>query len=168
MSEKHNTNPVSPAMIGTQYGAYAGLASIIYNLTAMTLSLHENTLVGILGTAVPIIFMVLGVRAYRQSNENIASFGQAYLVCIMVALLTALLAAVFTYVYFSFLNPEFYEATIEKAILQMEERGTPDEAIEAAKRFMSPAYSAVFGFFGNVIILGLVGLIVAAILKKSE
>ncbi|WP_038029071.1 DUF4199 domain-containing protein [Thermonema rossianum] len=168
MDEKQNTSSVSPAIVGAQYGAYAGLASVIYSLAAMTLGVHENTLVGILGVAVPVIFMALGIFAYRRANEGSASFGQAYLVCIMVALLTAVIASIFTYVYFSFLNPEFYEATIEQAVLRMEEKGTPDEAIETAKRFMTPGYSAVFGFLGNIFILGIIGLLVAAILKRSE
>lgn len=167
MDEKHNTSS-SPVSIGIQYGAYAGIASIAYSLVAMTLGVHENTLVGILGVAVPIIFMALGVFTYRRANEGSASFGQAYLVCIMVALLTAVIASIFTYVYFSLINPEFYEATIEQAVLRMEEKGTPDEAIETAKRFMTPGYSAVFGFLGNLFILGIIGLIVAAILRKSS
>ncbi|GIV38869.1 MAG: hypothetical protein KatS3mg033_0669 [Thermonema sp.] len=163
-----NLSPSSPAIIGAQYGAYAGLASIFYSLAAMTLGVDQNTIVEIIGTAVPVIFMVLGVLTYRRQNDGLASFGQAYLVCFMVASLTAVIASIFTYAYFSLINPEFYEATIEQAVLRMEEKGTPDEAIETAKRFMTPGYSAVFGFLGNIFILGIIGLLVAAILKRSE
>ena len=132
---------------------------------------------GFLGTALSYVIsigaLILGISAYKKSNNNFLSLGDGVKQGILIGLVGGLVSAIYTVIFFQFIEPDMLENIRETAIQQAEDRGQINEdSEEMMSGIMNTFTSPLFFFFATIIMkffLGLfVGLITGAIMKNER
>lgn len=164
--------------LGIKYGIICGLVYVVFGLGNLLLGSSGSTnavLPSLLGIAmfVATFFVIFyGVKDYRDNvNGGRLQVGEAVKLGTLIALIGALIAAVFIILYHKVIDPEYmdrYMATMEEV---WEESGMSDEQMEQTKKwtsmFKSPFLTAGFTIVWYCL-WGLVkGLISGAILKRE-
>jgi hypothetical protein len=155
-----------------RYGLLTGLVGIVISLV-LNMSHMEQSPVKWLSVVVLIGGIILGQKAYKQANGQFMSYGEGLGVGVIVSGVSAVLSAVFSYVYVTFIDPEMTARILDKARADMEARGTMTDAqIDQAMHFTSmfvqgPALVGV-ALVGGIVMGLLVSLITAAILKNPK
>jgi hypothetical protein len=120
-----------------------------------------------------IVAMVLAVKTHR--NEDLGgfiSFGRAFGAAFLTGLVVAVIGFIWSFIFLQLIDPSILEVIAEATRTSMEERGMSasdiDQAWGITKMFISAPAIAFFGFiftlFGSVV----VGLIVAAVMKRQQ
>lgn len=159
-----------------KYGIIGSLLAFAWTLVGYVMGNETQEKLKWLSMLVMIIIVVFCFRAVineeKKANEGFISFGKAFGMAFKTGLVMALCSAVFTYLYFNFINPEYMEFAIQKAQEQMQSQGLSDEQIDMSMKmqakFMTPAMMTIVAFFSSVIIYVIVSLIMGAIMKKEN
>ncbi len=106
-----------PIRIGTKYGVYAMLISLI--MSVLSYIINPGLMMSWI-TVVPIIIvLVLMVRAAKDTRahyDNKLSFGQGFMAALATFALPAFISIAFTYILFNFVDPSMVEMQKEMAI----------------------------------------------------
>ena len=165
--------------ISTNYGIYLGvlLALITVISYAVDLSLLTNMWVGIFIMIAIIVFGIISVAKVKQAQNGYASFKDAFTSYFITVLIGLLISTFVSYLLFNFIDPEAAEvlkqATIEKTVEMLQGFNSPSEAIEQAVEQIESQnqYSLgniAKGLAGYLVVFSIIGLIVAAAMKKSN
>jgi hypothetical protein len=108
----------------------------------------------------------------RNMHGGYITFGKAYGVAILTSLITWFCYSIFAYFYFKFINPELIEVIKEMQMAQYEKQGMSEEQIEKimsmSESWMNAGMMSIWSFVGMMIGAAILGLIMAAILKKEN
>jgi len=156
------------------YGLYLGLATVIISLVkyAMGALYNQEYYSGILGLILTIAFLVLGIKKYKADNGGFLAFGQAVKIGIGVAMISAIINIVYLLLLTNVLEPDFAINTIEaQKIMMADSFGMTEGQIEEATKNSLDNFN--LSLLGGVLIMnlfigGIISLIAAAIMKKSE
>jgi len=167
-----STTPVSTTSVGTRYGLLTGLVSIIISFVLNVSHLEQSpakwlTLIVLVGG------VMLAQKNYRQANGGFMSYGEGLGVGMVVAAISSVLGAAFSYIYVTLIDPEMPARIMDKARADMEARGTMsdaqiDQAMHWTAMFMQGPAMAGIALVGGLIMGLVVSLITAAILKNSK
>jgi hypothetical protein len=164
--------PTSPTSVGLRYGLLAGLAGIVIALV-LNITRLEQSPAKWLSAVVLIAGIILAQKAFRKANGEFMSYGQGLGVGMTVVGVSAVLSAVFSYVYITFIDPDMTARILDKARADLEAGGNMSDAqIEQAMSWTAmlmqgPALVGVALLSG--LLMGLfVSLITAAILKNAK
>jgi hypothetical protein len=165
--------------ISTNYGLYLGLAltAITVLVYALMIDLFTEWWLGILLILLIIGFGLAAGLKSRKSMGGFISFKNAFTSYFITIAIGTLISTIVGIVIFNFVDPESAEYINEKIITMtaqtMENWGAPqaniDEAIskmEGQNNFSTAAQ--VQSYFVRLIILALIGLIVAAVVKRND
>jgi len=160
-----------PALI---YGAILGFVGILVGVLFYFLNLTTQTWAGYVSIAITIAVMAYCLVAYRKEYMGgYASFGQVFLMALVIGIIATILSAIYTYLMYAVIDPglsEKMQLMAEERIInnpripesmhgdlleRMEGRFTPGRMIRTA---------LIWGSIGNAII----GLILAAFIKKNK
>ena len=154
----------------TAFGLASAIATIILAL-GLYLADLRNSALNYLSYPILITIMVIGVRKWREQNGGFLGFGPTYMHLFLQTLAFSVIITVWTMVFMSVIAPGLMEEEMLKQQVKMEEEGMSQAQIEMAmsyaRKFSSPGVIAVFALIGNIIFMGLINLIVAAIVKKD-
>ena len=163
-----------------RYGLMLGLISIAFSLVSNIMGFSDprdpNTmmgiLMGVLSFGISIFIIVLALKHYRDElNNGIMSLGQAISVGIMVALVSGLIAAVFSVLYYTVIDPGYFDTILEGTRQKMEDNGMDDDQIDQAMRITSMFSNPIVTFFATLLSSAFVGLIIsliAGLIMKRE
>ena len=169
MSEENMT----PLKVGLKYGGYVALASIALTFFAFFFDddkIETGTIdliadIGILVLTFLITF--IGVRVYRNHNEGFLTFGEAMGTSIFIALFSGIIIAIFSYIYFTHIDPQWSEIIVD----QIDYDEMPSDEAEVARRgaevIGSPFFLAMMSFMASIIMGLIYGVISGAILRKG-
>jgi hypothetical protein len=173
---------VSPWPTGNKYGLYTGLILIVLGLVIHLAGLVDYTDQNASGNWIANIVswggMIAGISLaikYHRDEElgGYVEFGRAFYVGFIVSLIVAILTLVWTYLFFSFIEPDIIEIMKEGAYEQMiEQQGMSEEQADQAmsymKFFLMPAGLSTMAAISTLITGVIFSLIIAAIMKKSN
>jgi hypothetical protein len=162
------------------YGFISALAGAFLTLVLYFLGYHSDPakltaaswIGGLGGLAIASVCTALGVKARRAEVPDDAGFGygQALGAGVLVALVSSVLSAVFTYAYYAFINPGFTEIVIQDKMDKLQAKGISGAQLDQAEKFtrflLNPVPAAIFTLIGGFIVGFLIALIVAAFLKR--
>ena len=159
-----------------KFGLLNGGLAILWSLLMYITGLNRNSnaqWISILQLAIPIAMMAMAVNEYKRTTGNgWITFGKAFNQSFMVGLIGGVIGTAFYFLYISFIDPTFLDFQMEQQMEKMVERGMNDELIEQSMKqvafFMKPAMQCVFGLLFVLIASALLGLLVAAVLKKPN
>lgn len=172
---------MNPAVKTTasRYGLIIAAIGIAYTLIAylVDLKLLVNTFAGIGLWLVNLILLIVAVSMVKKSGGGFISFKEAFSTFVLTYVISALISSVFSILLFSVIDPQaaerLQELIIETTVNMMERFGAPESQIEEQLANMEGSTqfsvgSQVRGFFTGIVIYAVIGLIVAAIMKKNK
>jgi hypothetical protein len=162
------------------YGLYAGLVLILISLISNLLNLVDLTnprgfvsmLINMLNYAIMGIAMVLAVKNFRDNeNGGVVSFGKGFGIGFTTLLTIIVISVVWSYVYFSLIDPAMLETIKDISTEQMREQGLTEDQIEQAasfnSMFMSPLGISIMAGISLLFIGLIIDVVVAAVMKKE-
>lgn len=155
------------------WGIILGLVSIVYSVILYMVDQVFNQTLGYLSILILIAGLVISVKSYRDNVlEGEITFGKAFGFGVLVALVSAVLGAIYNYLLYTVIDPDLQKKMLEMAAEKMLEQGMPegqiDQALEITKRFMSPVFTSIIAVFSGTLFGTIISLVVAAIFKKES
>lgn len=160
-----------------KYGLMAGGISILISLIVYLIDPNSYLKFGGVVSALPMLyFIVAAALAVKQQNKGFISFGDAFKNSWVTYLIYSLLATIFLYILFNFIDPQLIETMKETSIELLEKlRSTlgdesTDEAIKKIEESTQQGVgSLAFSFLISLIFPGaFLSLIIALIVKKED
>ncbi|WP_275315528.1 DUF4199 domain-containing protein [Tenacibaculum bernardetii] len=167
-------NQANSKNIILNYGLYlGGVCSIVHLAIWATGNLIElnwiNSLVWFIAL---IVFLVIGIKKFKEGNNNFMSWGQGLKIGMGIAMISGVISVIYTLLFMNVIDPGFQQIAMEAQQQAWLDGGLTEEQVEnfteSAKNFQSPAMigalilgmSAFFGF--------IISAITAAIMKNNE
>ena len=165
--------------IAIDYGLYLGVVLALFTVIAYAVNIELLTQAwyGIAILIVIIVFGIISVAKAKQRFEGYASFKESFKSYFITVLVGLIISTLVSFVLFNFIDTDAAEvlkqATIEKTIQMLENFSTPtDKIAEAVEQIESQKqYSIaniVKGLAGYLVFFSVIGLIVAAAMKKTN
>ncbi|GGZ82689.1 DUF4199 domain-containing protein [Algibacter mikhailovii] len=165
--------------IAINYGLYLGvlLALITVLAYAINIELLTNMWVGIVILVAIIVFGIISVAKAKQAQNGFASFKQAFTAYFITILIGLVISTFVSFLLFNVVDTEaaevLKEKTIEKTVEMMEGFNSPTDKIDEAVTQIESQnqYSLgniAKGLAGYLVFFSVIGLIVAAAMKKSD
>lgn len=165
--------------IAKNYGTYLGglLALLTVLVYAVSLDMMTNVWYGIFILLLIVVFGIVSVAKTKGESEGYISFKQSFTAYFITILIGLVISTVVSYIIFNIIDSEAAEAikekTIEASIAMMEGLNLPPEAIAEAVDKMEndnqfSIINIVKGLAGQLVLFSIIGLIVAAIMKKNH
>ena len=160
-----------PALI---YGAIVGFVGILLGLVLYFLNLSTENWVQWITLVVTLAVMVYCLVAYR--NEYLggyASFGQMFLMALVIGIISSILGAIYTYILYAVIDPDLSE----KVRLIAEDRvlnnpripeGMHEDILERMEGRFTAARMTRTALIAGIIFNAIIGLILAAFIKKNQ
>jgi type IV secretory pathway TrbD component len=122
----------------------------------------------LLSFAIIIIFMVIGMRSYRDKYLNgKISYAQKLIIGLVISLIAVLISGFLNYSFFELIDPDYMKGQLEDFIVTMEERGFPTEDLEKMSLEMTPFEQWFKGLKYLPIVAVVLSLIIAAFVKSD-
>ena len=163
-------------LIGTLLGALQVLVLFFLGLHGEKIHLMNDLKItlplGVLGFALGVAVIVLGLRAWREAQPDKAmSYGRGVGGGCLIGLWQGLGSMVFTIVYGFVINPGFKDAMVANTMAQMQEKNVPAEAYAMTEKMMNitlnPIVQGLMAVPGSIFVALIVSLIAAAVLKRA-
>lgn len=148
------------------------IMGLVFYLTGVTdMETGESGIANtILSYVISVGAIVMGISAFKKDNANYLSIGEGIKQGLLISLIAGLILAVWTFVFFSFIEPDLLNNMQENALSQS------GEVSEEQEEMMGGIFGAIFnpGTMGVMVLvmklfLGLiVGLIAGAIMKTDK
>lgn|SRR5690606_6684585 len=169
----------SKKSIAINYGLYLGsLLAILTALAyAINLDLLTNMWYGIFIFIAIIVFGIISVAKTKQLQNGFATFKESFTSYFITVLIGLLVSTIVSYLLFNFIDTEaaniLKEKTIESTIQMLESFNTPaDKIAETVEQIESQNQYSILnilkGLAGYLVFFSIIGLIVAAAMKKTN
>lgn len=157
-----------------KWGFYTGLALIALSLIFYILNVDPNNR-GLQFLSYPILIagIVFGTKIYRDNAlEGFISYGRSVGSGVLISLFASIIIALYTYLFFAFVDPSFVEKILEITEQDMIDRGMSDQDIdmgmEMARKFTTPGMMAVTSIFIYTFMGLIFSLLTSFFLKKNK
>ena len=172
-TEVNNASQITTRSVGVRFGLIAALISIAYFLILNVAGINmQKGVWSWLGHAITLALLVLAHKQFKDNGDGFMSYGQGMGITFWMALVSAAIATVFTYLYIKFIDTGFLDLIKQRQIEALHEQGMSeqqiDQALKVSEIFMSAEGIAVSMFIGSIIIALLIGLIVTIFTQKRN
>lgn len=167
-------NQANSKNIILNYGLYLGISSVFVGLIKYAMgSLYTTEFYSAgAGLILLIAFVILGIKKFKSDNGGFMNFGQGVKIGIGVTLIATIITILYYVLLSTVIEPDFMTNTIEaQKVMFADSFGMTEGQIEeATKNSEDNFYLSLFGgiVIWNLFLGGVISLIAAAIMKKSE
>ncbi len=167
-------NQANSKNIILNYGLLLGGITILISLVVYASGNHlqPHWSVSLFSILSMIALIVLGLKKYKETNNDFLSWGQAVKIGVGISVIGALLSVIYNIIFVTYIEPDFMTQLMEVQTQGMLEQGMTEEEIDMAisvtEKFSSPYLSAAFGIIGSAIGGFIISAIAGAIMKKTE
>ena len=170
---------MTTANFGLRQGLIGGLILIIMSLFINMSGMMEKSIftAGLFGMLQFIVFLgiiIYGIGAYsKKYAEGSFTFGDGFKLGLTITLIMGIITIIFGYIYQTYIDPDMTERMVSSVLEFMEDRGLPEEQIQATIDKMREAnenpLSQLPKSLATYLILGAIASAIgAAIFKKKE
>jgi len=159
------------------YAFIMAIAQIVVSLTSFFLGyqtdkMNSGSWYGFVPLLVSIVVLILGIKAVREENEGkYLTYGKGVGTGVLIGLYSGLIGAVYTYIHFTYVNPNFADYMIEASRVKWAAAGMQETQMEAAEKgvrmFTKPLIQSVVGVLLSVVFSLILSLIISAFLKRN-
>ena len=106
--------------------------------------------------------------------KYVLTLGDAIKVGLAIAVIGGVISAVYSYIHYSYVYPEFIEMTLDEARLQIAERSPNmseeqiEQTLEVSKMFTSPIFFSLMSVVGSLFFGIIISLIAGLVMKKEN
>jgi hypothetical protein len=167
-------NRTSSTKQSLNYGLILGLVLILFSLVMFLLEVDRESWINWLSVAFMAIVLLLVMINFRDKHlMGEATFGNMFGVGFKTTLFGAILAAIYSFIFFTVIDPGMMDEIIRNAEEEM--MNNPDmtdeqidQALEFTERFFAnPVTLTIFGFLFNLIIGTILSLIISIFVKRE-
>ncbi|MBA6155149.1 DUF4199 domain-containing protein [Tenacibaculum sp. S7007] len=166
-------NQTNSKSIILNYGLLTGGVAILLGLVAYAMgnTYNPGVILSILTYLVPIVLIVLGIKKFKQNNNDYLAWGQAVKIGVGIALIWGLLAVIFGYLLENVIDPNLIEQKMIVLREGFEKWGLDEDMIEQqleAQQNTNPLLASSMALLFFAFIGFVVSAIAGAIMKKTE
>jgi len=166
----------SSKQIMLNHGMILGLVSVLMSVViyAMGLIYEQDWKVALLSFIIMAVITFMGLKKFKEGNNNLLSLGQALKIGLGIALIGGIIGVLYNQIFINFIEPDFMENMMKVGEQKMLEQNPnmTDEQLEVAKgmqeKMSSPLIGAAFGIIGSLFFGFIISLIEGLILKRTE
>ena len=168
------TEKISIKPIAYTFGVYLGLLTIISLVIRYVTGIDQSWIISGVSLVATILIFYYGIKTFKHQNGNYLSIKEAIKVGLAMAVIGGLIGAVYAYVHYTFIQPEFIEAIREKAYLDMttQNPNMTKEQLETGNKMMniftSPFFMGTMTLLFTLFFGFIISLITGAIMKKDN
>ena len=157
----------------TNFGLYYAILGIAVVIGLYILETEKNLVLSSINVIGTVGIIAYSVIAYKKINSSVLSLGQALKVGLATAAIGGVLIAIYAFIHYTYIQPEFIEAIREKALVDMYANSgdMPAEAEEQALSliniFTSPGFISTVSIMGSLF-FGLIISLITGLIAKSE
>jgi len=167
-------NQANSKSIIINYGLILGVLGVLLHLTMYATNnlLDPHWSFSALTFILFIGIIVFGIKKYKEANGGFLSWIEAVKIGVGIAIISALISTIYTFIFNTYIEPDFINQSIEFQNQKMLASGYTEEQIESAnaltEKMKNPTIIAAMGIIGSAIGGFVVAAIAGAIMKKSE
>ncbi len=170
-----NTEPsIKKLMIN--YGVLLGILSILLNVIMYVTNNHlqPHWTVQLLGFFIFVVVVVMAHKTFKKENGGYMKLGQALKIGLGVALISALIGIIYTYLLMNVIEPTYMEQVMDIQQEVMLERNPDmtqaqiDTALEMSEKFSGPGIVIAFQLIAALFFGFIISLVSGLILKKDN
>lgn len=159
------------------FGLLTAFGSIAFSVITYVMEVPYKSPLMYLSFVILLAGMIYGTIQHRDKDMGgYISFGKAFLSAYLIVLVSAIFTALYSYIFFTFIDPAYLqkiiEQALEKAQTDMAAKGLAEDQMEPAlnitRKMMSPVLLTVFSFLGSALFGAILALITGAIIKKED
>lgn len=159
------------------YALVMAVTQIVVNLIGFFLGyqtdkISSGTWYGFMPMVVAIVILALGIKAVREEQPGqYLTYGKGVGTGVLIALYSSLIGAVYAYIHFAYVNPNFADYMIEASRVKWTAAGMSESNMEGAEKFMrglfKPAVQSIFNLVLGVVFGTIFSLIISIFLKRN-
>jgi hypothetical protein len=163
---------VNPWKSNLTNGLIMGLVGIVYSLLIYFLDLTFNKVQGYVFIVIQIGLLYFLLKSYRDNyRHGQISYGQSFGAGVILSIYYAILAALFTYVLYTIIDPGLVKKSLAYTEETLAKKGMPQAQIDAAlamsAKFMNPIATTIITFIGSIFWGAILSLVVSIFVKKE-
>lgn len=166
-------NQTQPQSQPVKYGLIYGLLSSAILYILLKLDFDTAGLSSLLHFAVAAVCVLLAINLYKSTKANQLSIANALKIGLFIGLIGGVIYAIYVYINFTFLFPDFFTDKIATATEEIKAQNSemPKEQMDMALKFVeifaNPIVASISGFIGALFETFIVALVIGLI-KKSN
>jgi Protein of unknown function (DUF4199) len=170
----NETAPRTQMKAGMMYGFVFGVALVGISLLFYVLDTDLNSkMPQLAGYGALLVSLFIGIKTYRdQDLGGYISYGKSLGTGVLIAFFGSVIAAFYTYVFFTFIDPAMIDKIMEMSQQKMMEKGLPDEQVESSlamvRQFMTPGWMFCFAILTYTFMGFLFSLIISIFTKREQ
>lgn len=157
------------------YGVILGFALILISVIAYSLGMayEQDWKMSVLSFLVTVAILVFGIKKYKEMNGGYLTLGEGLKTGVGAALIGSILLVIYTLIFIYFIEPDFFEKTMEIGRQKMLENPNLteeqiDQALEMQKKFQGPGIISAFVIIWYLFIGFIISLIASLVMQKKE
>jgi ethanolamine transporter EutH len=164
-------------LFSVKFGLILGLVFIVYSLLLYVIKVDIFnvwfSIVQFFITATIFsVGMSIAMKKFRDDYlENKIKYGQAFLVGLIVAVVSFIINGLYGFVFYSYFDPTYMEEGMLRVVERMEAMNIPEDIlvqqIERIEQQIKPTRQLISALTAGPIFGGIISLIVAAVVKKD-
>ena len=166
-------NKPSTLMITLGYGVIIALALIVFSLVLYLLGLDKTPGLMYLSYVLLLAGIILVQINFRNKYQGgFIEYGKVFTIGMLTSLFLSIIVAIYTFVFFKYIDPGAMEESMALAEQKMIDRGMSDMEVEQgmamAEKFQSIGFYTAMALIGNFIIGIIFSLITSIFIKKES
>ncbi len=167
------TKKLSASKFSIGYGLIVGALLIILSLVLNMFGMRQAQNYNWISYVILLAGIIWGSLVYRNNyNDGLISYGQSFNVGFLIGLYAAILTAIFTFIYVSYINPESINEMLEIAREDLYAQDLPDDQFEISMNFTekitTPIILSGLTLIFQTICAVVFALIVSIFVKKEQ
>lgn len=162
-----------------KWGLITGMVYVVFSLISNMMGMNQgggggmglNFLILAVLTVATFFTIFLGVKETREDTNGYITLGQAFMTGFKIALIAALISAVFTILYGYLIDPDLSEKILSGAEEQWDEMNVPEENRDTMRKWSgymaNPVVLAAISLV-SVIFWGVIKSLVAGLILKKD
>ena len=168
MEESTSIKPVAYS-----YGGFLALYSILLLVIIYVFNITpDNWVVGIINFIITVTIFVMALKAYKAKNGGFLSMTEAIKTGVAVGAVAGLISAIYVFIHYTFIYPEFTEIMRDQTIIKMTEQGLSEAQQEQTLQMTSfttnPLFYATMSLLSSLFYGFIIALIAGAIMKQKR
>ena len=171
-----NEQKQTTGKVALTYGVLLGVLGIIQAVILYVTNtlLDQNWMTAVIGFTIMIGMIVYGQRVFKNGNGGFMNFKEALKVGVGIAIIGALIGALYNFIFLTFIEPDFVELIVDKqreAMIEQSPNMTDaqiEQGMAMASQFARPWVQSSFQIVGGIFFGFIISLISGLILKKDN
>lgn len=168
------TEKASAKKIMINYGVLLGVISVLLNVVMYVTNNHlqPHWSLQLIGVGIFIAVVVTAHKTFRKENGGYLTLAQALKVGLGIALISAIIGAIYTYLLMNVIEPTYMQQVLEIQQEAMIEKNMSQEQIDAAtamsEKFSGPGIVIAFQLIAGLFFGFIISLISGLVFKKDN